>query len=63
MNNLIACLLTPAPILILNTPERHVQTIINEYFEKLTNNKNRRNSIMDVAVGLIDAGYPEAAEL
>lgn len=35
MNNLIACLLTPAPVLILNTPDSSVQRIISEYFEKL----------------------------
>lgn len=63
MNNIIACLLTHADILIVNSPQSHVQRIITEYFEKLKNNKDRRDHIMDVAVGLIDAGYPEAAEL
>ena len=57
-------MLTNASILVIRTPQMSGwNPRIEKIFKKYSHDTNRRNSIMDVAVGLIDAGYPEAAEL
>ena len=62
-DNIICSMLTNASILIRTPQMSGWNPRIEKIFKKYSHDTNRRNSIMDVAIELIDDGYSEAAEL
>ncbi len=63
-DNLICAMLTKALVLKIHIPgDNVIDRGIFDIFAKYEKDKNRSESVMDVAMLLLDNGYEKAAEL